>query len=133
MTFVAEHDLDSTRMDTFAFSSDYIAIGCKECNKYFGLIDIFKINADFPLIFSHKGNSKNKHFGQQTEMLKKDKLSQILITSYSGSVIKRNHVNVITIVQDYKTGEDFYKFDEKVFTINTDDDEQGDMLISAIP
>lgn len=85
-TFVMDHQLDSTRMNTFALSEDYLAIGCEQCNSFLGLIDIysFSVEADFPTVFTKKGSTKkekNFYFGAQTEMYQKGNMTFVYITS----------------------------------------------------
>jgi len=72
-------------MDTFALSSDFIAIGCQKCNRLLGKIEIFSFEAGFPQVFEQigsdeKGNS-NYNFGAQTEMVKKDDITIVFVTS----------------------------------------------------
>jgi hypothetical protein len=54
-------------MNTFAISTNFVAIGCQECGNLLGSIEIFSFEEDFPLVFKQTGSSKvsisNHYFG----------------------------------------------------------------------
>jgi hypothetical protein len=98
---VENYQIASSEMNTFALSDNYIALGCQNCDKYLGRIEIFGNKPGYPTIFTKKGTKKkNFFFGGQTEIYQKGKMTFVYIASQLSALTKSHYINIIQLTTD---------------------------------